>query len=55
MNADPNRPRMRLNPSDPRFVRAQELFAQQRPDEGRALLREMLREWLACHSRREAS
>jgi hypothetical protein len=50
VSANTRRPRLRFDRNDPRFLRVQELFEQQRPEEGRALLREMLREWLARHS-----
>jgi hypothetical protein len=45
---------LRFDVNDRRFKRVQELFATHRPEEGRALLRELLREWLARHSKKRA-
>jgi hypothetical protein len=41
---------MRFDVSDPRFARVQALFATLRPEEGRALLRKLLREWLTLNN-----
>jgi len=37
----------RFDVEDPRFARVQELFEKERPDEGRALLRELVDEFMA--------
>jgi hypothetical protein len=54
MNQEAPRPKLRFDVNDPRFARAQELFAARCPEEGHALLSELRREWHACHTKEEA-
>jgi hypothetical protein len=49
-NAD-KAPKYRFDVSDPRFAQVQELFAQGRPDEGRAILCTLIDEFAASRAR----
>jgi hypothetical protein len=49
-NAD-KAPKYRFDVSDPRFAQVQELFAQGRPDEGRAILCTLRDEFAASRAR----